>query len=738
MSLTQEEKIWINSQLDEIISLCQRCKSEEDRDLITRSFNLANAAHSKMRRKSGEPYFTHPIAVAKIVAQEIGLGPKSVACALLHDVVEDTDYTIEDIEKQFGKTIANIIDGLTKISNVLDKDASLQVENFRKMLLTLSEDVRVIFIKLADRLHNMRTLDSMPEYKQIKIAGETTYLYAPLAHRLGLYTIKTELEDLALKYEHPLIYREISTKIKETQEERESYIKQIIDPLKSELQNNGIDCNITGRSKSIYSIWNKMQNKNVPFEEIYDIFAIRIIFKSKNGISSEKQQAYNIFAIITNIYVHHGERIRDWITTPKANGYEALHVTVMGPLGKWIEIQIRSERMDDIAEKGYAAHWKYKDGDDDAGNLESWLRTVREQLTNTSEDALDFLDEFKLNLFSAEVYLFTPKGELKRLPKGATALDFAYEIHTEIGDRAIAAKVNHKLEPLSFELSSGDQVEILTSDKQSPKVEWLDFATTSRAKSKIKSALKEERLYNINKGQKLFINKVKELNLKLTHKKLIELREKYNAKNKEDFYRQIGLGIIQLDDLELQLEKKDSSVFKKYWTLQFIKKAKSSDSLKLNKDKVYLINNETSKKEYSLAKCCNPIPGDEVVGFINRNNIIIIHRKNCNILNNLAAKQGDRLVTIEWGLKKKKSFNAKIRIEGFDKLGILFNITKEIYQEANVNMKSINLNSNDGIFSGEIELYIHDTKHLDKLMRDIIRIKGIKSVVRIDDSEKNK
>ncbi len=735
MDLTQEEIIWIDSQLDEILDTCQRCKDEQDKELIKKAFDLAKTAHSKMRRKSGEPYITHPIGVAKIVAAEIGLGAKSVVCALLHDIVEDTDYTLQDIEKLFGPTIKNIIDGLTKISNVLDKDASLQVENFRKMLLTLSEDVRVIFIKLADRLHNMRTLDAMPEYKQIKISGETTYLYAPLAHRLGLYSIKTELEDLALKYEHPLIYNEISNKFKESEEEREKYIHQIIQPLIKELKEYNIDCNITGRPKSIYSIWNKMQQKNVPFEEIYDLFAIRIIFKPKRGLK-EKQQAYNIFSIITNIYVYHGDRIRDWITTPKANGYEALHVTVMGPLGKWIEIQIRSERMDEVAEKGYAAHWKYKENSKNgSSSLDNWLQTIREQLFDKSEDALDFLDEFKLNLFSAEIYLFTPKGHLKRLPKGATVIDFAYEIHTEIGDKAIAAKVNHNLQPLSYQLESGDQVEILTSEKQSPKREWIDFAITSKAKSKIKSALKEERLYSVNKGQQIFISKVKELGLTINHKKLKELREQYHATNKEEFYRKIGLGIIQLDDLEKQLNKKDANILKKYWTLEFIRKPKSLDNKKINTRETFLIQNTSNKNNYTLATCCNPIPGDEVVGFININNSVIIHKKNCNILTKLAAKQGNRIVSVKWSLEKKLSFIAQIKIEGFDKPGLLFNITKVFYQEGNINMKSINFQSNDGIFSGIIELFIHDTMDLDNLSKKIIRVKGIKSVIRIEEEK---
>ena len=677
MGLTKEEEIWIESQFDELIKVSKRLRSQDDIDLVRKAFDLANEAHSKMRRKSGEPYFTHPIAVAMIVASEIGLGVKSIVSALLHDVVEDTDYTLNDIETLFGPSIAGIVGGLTKIANILDKDASLQVENFRRMILTMSQDIRVIFIKLADRLHNMRTLDSMPEYKQIKIASETTYLYAPLAHRLGLYAIKTELEDLALKYEHPLIYWEISKKFTETEEERNKYIEKIKLPIQKVLEEENIKANIIGRTKSIYSIWNKMRTKNVPFEEIYDLFAIRIIFDHPDDYPDSKARAkcYHIMALVTNIYPHLEDRVRDWIAKPKANGYEALHVTVMGPNGDWIEVQIRSRKMNDIAEKGLASHWKYKANNKDAlGNLDNLINTLQQTLENNVNDTLSFLDDVKMNIFTKEVYVFTPKGEIKKIPSGATVIDFAYEIHTEVGNKAIAAKVNHQLKPLSHVLKSGDQVEILTSDKQSPKREWLNFAITTKAKNRIKSSLKEDRRYHIDKGQEIFIKKVRELNLKLDHKRFKELRKTYNTPHKEDFYFKIGSGLIQIDDLEKQAAK-TFKTFASYWKLSIPKFRTSQPKSKKN---TLIIDDNADTKRITLAKCCNPIPGDEVAGFVNPNESIIIHKRICERLTNLAATQGDRIISVKWTSYKLQSFKAKIQIEGMDKLGMLNKITKVI------------------------------------------------------------
>jgi len=732
MGLTKEEEIWIESQFDELIKVSKRLRSQDDIDLVRKAFDLANKAHSKMRRKSGEPYFTHPIAVAMIVASEIGLGVKSIVSALLHDVVEDTDYTLNDIETLFGPSIAGIVGGLTKIANILDKDASLQVENFRRMILTMSQDIRVIFIKLADRLHNMRTLDSMPEYKQIKIASETTYLYAPLAHRLGLYSIKTELEDLALKYEHPLIYWEISKKFTETEEERNKYIEQIKLPIQKVLEEENIKANIIGRTKSIYSIWNNMRTKNVPFEEIYDLFAIRIIFDHPDDYPDSKARAkcYHIMALVTNIYPHLEDRVRDWIAKPKANGYEALHVTVMGPNGDWIEVQIRSRKMNDIAEKGLASHWKYKANNKDAlGNLDNLINTLQQTLENNVNDTLSFLDDVKMNIFTKEVYVFTPKGEIKKIPSGATVIDFAYEIHTEVGNKAIAAKVNHQLKPLSHVLKSGDQVEILTSDKQSPKREWLNFAITTKAKNRIKSSLKEDRRYHIDKGQEIFIKKVRELNLKLDHKRFKELRKTYNTPHKEDFYFKIGSGLIQIDDLEKQAAK-TFKTFASYWKLSIPKFRTSQPKSKKN---TLIIDDNADTKRITLAKCCNPIPGDEVAGFVNPNESIIIHKRICERLTNLAATQGDRIISVKWTSYKLQSFKAKIQIEGMDKLGMLNKITKVISLDSRVNIKTLSFNTDDEIFSGEIILYVHNLQDLEDIMKDLLKIDGVEKVTRLEE-----
>ncbi|HOE38637.1 MAG TPA: RelA/SpoT family protein [Bacteroidales bacterium] len=732
MGLTKEEEIWIEAQFDELIKVSKRLRSQDDIDLVRKAFDLANEAHSKMRRKSGEPYFTHPIAVAMIVASEIGLGVKSIVSALLHDVVEDTDYTLNDIETLFGPSIAGIVGGLTKIANILDKDASLQVENFRRMILTMSQDIRVIFIKLADRLHNMRTLDSMPEYKQIKIASETTYLYAPLAHRLGLYAIKTELEDLALKYEHPLIYWEISKKFTETEEERNKYIEKIKLPIQKVLEEENINASIIGRTKSIYSIWNKMKTKNVPFEEIYDLFAIRIIFDHPDDYPDSKARAkcYHIMALITNIYPHLEDRVRDWVAKPKANGYEALHVTVMGPNGDWIEVQIRSRKMNDIAEKGLASHWKYKANNKDAlGNLDNLINTLNQTLENNVNDTLSFLDDVKMNIFTKEVYVFTPRGEIKKIPSGATVIDFAYEIHTEVGNKAIAAKVNHQLKPLSHVLKSGDQVEILTSDKQSPKREWLNFAITTKAKNRIKSSLREDRRYHIDKGQEIFIKKVRELNLKLDHKRFKELRKTYNTPHKEDFYFKIGSGLIQIDDLEKQAAK-TFKTFASYWRLSI---PKFRTNQPINKKNTLIIDDNVDTKRITLAKCCNPIPGDEVAGFINPNESIIIHKRICERLTNLAATQGDRIISVKWTSYKLQSFKAKIQLEGMDKLGMLNKITKVISLDSRVNIKSLSFNTDDEIFSGEIILYVHNSQDLEDIIKDLLRIDGVDKVTRLEE-----
>ncbi len=605
---------------------CSRFESKMDQRMIRKAFKFANEAHKGTRRRSGEPYILHPIAVAKIVTYEMGLGTKSVVCALLHDVVEDTDYSIEDIENQFGKKVASIIDGLTKISDVFDNQSSLQAENFRKMLLTLSDDVRVILIKLADRLHNMRTLDSLPPNKQIKVSGETVYLYAPLAHRLGLYVIKTELEDLSLKYRYPKIYQDLVNKVRDNEKKRQTMINTFALPIIIKLENAGFNFDISGRPKSIYSIWNKMQQKDIPFEEVYDLLAIRIVFEPLPDIP-EKTQCWNIYSLITDTYMPKPDRIRDWVSTPKANGYEALHVTVMGPSGDWVEVQIRSKRMDEIAERGFAAHWQYKHtGGGGSSELDKWLKKIRELLENPNSDALEFLDDFKLNLFSSEILIFTPKGKIISLPKDSTALDFAYEIHTEIGNKAIGAKINHKLVPLNHRLNSGDQIEILTSDNQKVQPEWFNNVITAKAKSAIKAAIKADSKNRIEIGKKMLEDKLKEYNLKPSSRIFRKLLPEYEVISKDELYSKIGSGIITLGDLKKILKKNTKNKWIRYWGLQLGFVSKTIKEVSKIPPKLeepgknpdyYMIreNPDEAEKEYLLARCCNPIPGDNVIGY---------------------------------------------------------------------------------------------------------------------------
>jgi len=746
--LTDEEKAALELQFNVILKSCPRCKSKEDKALVRKAFDLANEAHQGTRRRSGEPYFYHPISVAIISAKEIGLGTTSVICALLHDVVEDTDYTLEDIKLLFGEKVAQIIDGLTKISNVFEQGStSLQAENFRKMLLTLSDDVRVILIKLADRLHNMRTLDSMPEYKQMKIAAETLYLYAPLAHRLGLYSIKTELEDLSLKHQHPAVFDEIKKKLTESEKERQIYIDRFSEPILERLNESGAKYNITGRPKSIFSIWNKMHVKSVPFEEIYDIFAIRIIFEPDSQ-QSEKTQCWNIYSQVTDIYQPKPDRLRDWVSTPKANGYEALHTTVMGPDGKWVEVQIRSKRMDEIAERGYAAHWKYKGEGNDESELDKWIKKIRELLENPDANAIEFIDEFKMNLFSSEIFVFTPKGTLKRLPKDTTALDFAYEIHSQIGDRAIGAKVNHKLVPLSHTLRSGDQVEILTSETSQPQKEWLNFVTTAKAKSRIKEKFKSERRDNIEKGKTMLEAKFTELEIPITSVLFKKLMLGYEVFSKEDIYCKIGSQEIDLNDVRKVINRKSKNKFIRYWRLQINKTTSKLPLLKhssetpqqhteakINRKQPFVINDEAEQNNYTIAKCCAPIPGDDVVGYLSENDGVIIHKKLCPNAQKIMSNFGDKIVAVKWTTHKVLSFLVRIEINGIDNIGIVNNLTNLISKELDVNMRTVYFNANDGVFEGFIDLYIHDTFDLDALMRDLKKIKGINSVKRVEQTE---
>jgi len=736
-----DDRITIQAEYDTLVNNLLRCNKPGDRELIEKAFNLANEAHWNMRRKSGEPYIIHPISVAKIVNREIGLGAKSICVALLHDVVEDTDYTLEDIEREFGPKVASLIDGLTKISGTYNKEntSSMQAENFRKMLLTLSDDLRVILIKIADRLHNMRTLDSMPEHKKMKVAGETIFLYAPLAHRLGLYAIKSELEDLSFKFRQPQIYDEISAKLKHSEKKYHSLINRFSLPIIEKLSQTGLQFDISGRPKSIFSIWKKMQAKNVPFEEIYDVLAVRIVFEPMDSVP-EKTQCWNIYSMITDSYLPKPDRLRDWVSRPKPNGYEALHVTVMGPEGKWVEVQIRSKRMDEIAERGYAAHWKYKGDDSQESELDKWIKKIRLMLENPHEDPIEFLDEFKMNLFSSEIMVFTPKGFLVSLPKGASALDFAYEIHTGIGNKAIGAKINYKLNPINSILMSGDQVEIITSDKAKPDKEWLSFVRTTKAKEAIKTALKTESRESISKGTEILDYKLKELGLTSNNDVLKKLIHSYEAVNKEDLYAGIGLGRINLDNLK-KIVKKDQPVnIIKYWELRLIgskkeKKEPAPVESKIDKSVPFLLreNIQNAEQSYEIAKCCNPIPGDDVTGYHSAEVAIIIHKPKCPNAIWLMSNEGNRIIAVKWAIHKMVSFLARISMTGIDRIGLVNEITNIISSELKVNMTQINISVKDGIFEGTIDVFVHHTKDLNNLILKISNITGIETVRRVED-----
>jgi len=744
--LTKTEEDLILAHFEDLMNHCSRFESKMDQRMVRKAFKFANEAHKGTRRRSGEPYILHPIAVAKIVTYEMGLGPKSVVSALIHDVVEDTDYSIDDIENQFGKKVANIIDGLTKISDVFDSQSSLQAENFRKMLLTLSDDVRVILIKLADRLHNMRTLDSLPPNKQIKVSGETVYLYAPLAHRLGLYAIKTELEDLSLKYRYPKIYQDLVTKVKDNEKKRQTMINTFALPIIIKLENAGFHFDISGRPKSIYSIWNKMQLKDIPFEEVYDLLAIRIVFEPLPDIP-EKTQCWTIYSQITDTYMPKPDRIRDWISTPKANGYEALHVTVMGPSGDWVEVQIRSKRMDEIAERGFAAHWQYKHtGGGGSSELDKWLKKIRELLENPNSNALEFLDDFKLNLFSSEILVFTPKGKIISLPKDSTALDFAYEIHSEIGNKAIGAKINHKLVPLNHKLNSGDQIEILTSDIQKVQTEWFNNVITAKAKSAIKSSIKADTKNRIEIGKKMLEDKLKEYNLKPSSRIFKKLLPEYEVISKDELYSKIGSGIITLEDLKKILKKNTQNKWIRYWGLQFGFVSRTVKETPRPPTKVpttgknpdyYIIreNPDEADKDYLLARCCNPIPGDNVIGYRDQDNSIVIHKANCQNALKLISREGNRIIPANWTTHKILSYLVRISIGGVDKFGIYNNITTVISKELAVNMRNINLASHDGIFDGTIDIYVHNTADLNNLIMNLSKIKGVESVNRMETME---
>ena len=702
----------------------------DDAKLIKKAFNTSLEAHKEMRRKSGEPYIMHPLAVAQIAVEEIGLGTTSIVAALLHDVVEDTAWEISDVEREFGPKVARIIDGLTKISGVFDYGTSEQAENFRKMLLTLSEDVRVILIKLADRLHNMRTLDSMPRHKQLKIASETLYLYAPLAHRLGLYVIKSELEDLYLKYTDTEVYTDIKDRIRQSQSARNRFIKEFVHPIDEELKSQGFQFEIKGRPKSIYSILKKIKKQNISFEEVYDLFAIRVILDVPP--EQEKAACWQVYSIVTDFYQPNPDRLRDWVSTPKANGYESLHTTVMSRSGQWVEVQIRSRRMDDIAEKGYAAHWKYKTADPTnvESSLETWVNKVREMLETNKSSALEFMDEFRQNLFMKEVYVFTPKGKLVILPDKATALDFAFDIHTQIGMHCLGAKVNQKLEPLSYQLHNGDQVEILTSHKQRPTEEWLTYVTTSKARSKIKEFLRDDKRAKAEDGKFILEKRLELIGVPFTQENFNRVLNYFNAPTAQDFYYRLAVG--QFDGREIR-ESLFTEVIPTSRPSALQPKSFDTEVQKIRgvRPDMLVVGERTDKFNHSLARCCNPIPGDDVFGF-ETDQGLIIHRTSCPRAVDLMSNYGNRIVRAKWTEQSELAFLAGIRLKGSDRVGIVNDITRIISTSLKVNMRSITVDSNDGFFEGQIMVFVNDTDHLTKLIQRLGKVNGVLQVERFD------
>ncbi|TRX49224.1 bifunctional (p)ppGpp synthetase/guanosine-3',5'-bis(diphosphate) 3'-pyrophosphohydrolase [Fulvivirga sp. M361] len=707
---------------------------DDDGKLIRKAFNAALEAHKGTRRKSGEPYIFHPLSVARICVDEIGLGTTSIVSALLHDIVEDTDWTIQDIERGFGKKIARIIDGLTKISGVFEHGSSQQAENFRKMLLTLSEDVRVILVKLADRLHNMRTLESMPVNKQYKIASETIFLYAPLAHRLGLYGIKSELEDLYLRYTESETYDELVGKMDAAKETRDKFIKSFIRPIQRELNNHDFKYIIKGRPKSVHSVWNKMKKQNIPFEEVYDLFAIRIILDT--SLENEKADCWQVYSIVTDFYKPNPDRLRDWISTPKANGYESLHTTVMAKNGQWVEVQIRTKRMDEIAEKGYAAHWKYKDDASQESGLEQWIAKVRDMLEQNDSSALEFVDDFRGNLFNEEVFVFTPTGDLKTLPHGATALDFAFDIHTEVGAKCIGAKINQKLVPINYKLKNGDQVEILTSSKQKPSDDWLRFVVTSKARSKIKDELKENKKFYVDEGKEIVYRKLRHLKLEPNNDTFDRMRAYFSVNNQFELFFKVGKGIIDGRQIKEFRDFKPAAVVKSK-PPNAVPDAKTFENelVKAKSHDVLLIGEDMDVIDYKLAKCCNPIPGDNVFGFVTVTEGIKVHRVSCPNAPELLSNHGHRVVKAKWASQHQSSFLVGLKIIGTDRVGLINDVTSIISEELKVNMRSMSIDTDSGIFEGEIMLYVHDTIHLDLLITRLEKVDGVVKVSRFESNE---
>ena len=738
---SQEDYEDPNRLYDMLIARIRKYHPSTDVSMIEKAYKLAVKAHGDQRRKSGEPYIIHPLWVAIILA-DLEMDKETIAAGMLHDVVEDTDYTVEDIENIFGPKIAQIVDGLTKISGGIFGDrASAQAENFKKLLLTMSNDIRVILIKIADRLHNMRTLGSMLPNKQYKIAGETLYIYAPLANRLGLYKIKTELENLSFKYEHPEEYAEIEEKLNATAAERDKVFNDFTAPIRTQLDKMGLKYRILARVKSIYSIWNKMQTKHVPFEEIFDLLAVRIIFEPRN-IEEELNDCFDIYVSISKIYKPHPDRLRDWVSHPKANGYQALHVTLMGNNGQWIEVQIRSERMNDVAEQGFAAHWKYKEGggSEDEGELEKWLKTIKEILDDPQPDAIDFLDTIKLNLFASEIFVFTPKGELKTMPQNSTALDFAFSLHTDIGSHCIGAKVNHKLVPLSHKLQSGDQVEILTSKSQRVQPQWEVFATTARARAKIAAILRKERKANQKIGEEILNEFLKKEEIRPEETVIEKLRKLHNAKNEEELLAAIGSKAIVLGEADKnELKEKQTSNWKKYLTFSFgnnkekQEEKEPQEKEKINPKQVLKLTEESLQKKYIMAECCHPIPGDDVLGYVDENDRIIIHKRQCPVAAKLKSSYGNRILATEWDTHKELSFLVYIYIKGIDSMGLLNEVTQVISRQLNVNIRKLTIETEDGIFEGKIQLWVHDVDDVKTICNNLKKIQNIKQVSRVEE-----
>ncbi|WP_418929791.1 RelA/SpoT family protein [Barnesiella intestinihominis] len=736
---TNEEQL-IEDKFQELLNGYLNSNHRKKVEIIERAFKFAKEAHKGIRRRSGEPYILHPIAVARIVSHEIGLGSTSICAALLHDVVEDTEYTVEDIENHFGKKIASIVDGLTKISGgIFGDQASAQAENFRRLLLTMSEDIRVILIKMADRLHNMRTLGSMLPSKQYKIAGETLYIYAPLAHRLGLFAIKTELEDLAFKYEHPEAYNQIKQKIAETEESRQQIYNNFSKPIVAKLKEMGLEFEMKARVKSIYSIWNKMESKHIPFEEVYDLYAVRIIFKCPNE-ADEKKECWAIYSVITDIYKLHPERTRDWVSRPKANGYKALHLTVMGPDGNWIEVQIRSEKMDEIAERGFAAHWKYKVGNsDEESELDIWLKTIKDILEHPEPNAIDFLDTIKLNLFSTEIFVFTPKGELITLPKDATALDLAFTLHSDLGFHCIAAKVNHRLVPLNQKLHSGDQVEILTSKSQTPKEEWLNFITTAKARSRLTASLRKDRRKIIAKGEKILKDFFESNHIEYNNDVVTKILSNLGIRHRDDLFYKIGNDeITPNENIKKIIKGKSQNPFMRYLKLSFGSnngkneqpKPVTPQQLTIDRKQTYILRDENGVKNYKVADCCCPIPGDDVLGYVEDDETVVVHKRECPVAMRLKSSFGPRLVSTQWEASESLSFPAKIEIQGIDRIGILNEITRVISNELIIDMRGLTIKANEGVFTGTVDIMVHDTRVVESLCNKLRKIKGVQKVAR--------